>query len=88
MQNGTPRGHAQAGNLAGIGRPTRALLEKLGRKPREARNLAAMMDDFTATDALARLLTEAIEKHQKTDGRVDMKDVAQHVLAEMKRHPR
>jgi hypothetical protein len=42
--------------------------------------------DNSPVGSLAKLMTEAMEIHQKPDGRIDMKDVAQHVLEEMARH--
>lgn len=53
-----------------------------------AKRLSQIMDDTVAVDALARLLTEAIEKKTTKDGRIDMRDVAAHVLSEMKGNPR
>lgn len=79
-----------SGNLRGVARPTRKLRARL--EMIHGRGFVERMDrvveDETAIDALARLLTEAIEKNQTRDGRVDMKDVAAHVLAEMRRNPR
>lgn len=48
--------------------------------------LEQALDEETAVDAFARLLTEAMEKNQTKDGRIDMRDVAAHVLGEMKRN--
>lgn len=78
------------GDLRGVARPTkklRARLEILHGKGFVER-MDRIVEDTTAIDALARLLTEAVEKNTTKDGRVDMKDVAAFVLAEMKRHPR
>lgn len=78
------------GNLRGIARPTRKLKARL--EMLHGKNFVERMDriveDTTAIDALACLLTEAMEKNMTKDGRVDMKDVAAHVLAEMKRNQR
>jgi hypothetical protein len=56
--------------------------------PQSVARLDRILEDETAIDALSRLLTEAIEKRQAKDGRIDMRDVAAHVLAEMKRNPK
>lgn len=78
------------GNIRGVARPTRKLRAQLetlyGKKCVE--RMDQIVEDVTAIDAFARLLTEAMEKKMTKDGRVDMKDVAAYVLAEMKRHPR
>lgn len=66
-------------------RPTkrlRAMLGTLG-TPRE---IKAAIEDSVAVDALARLLTEQIERNTKPGGRVDMLDVAAAVLAELGRN--
>lgn len=76
--------------LRGIARPTRKLKAQLemlhGR--RFVERMDRVVEDATAIDALARVLTEAMERNLSKDGRVDMRDVAAHVLAEMKRHQR
>jgi len=76
------------GNLRGIARPTRKLQHQL--EIIHGRGFVSRMDrvveDVGAIDALSRLLTLAIEKNTTKDGRVDMKDVAAFVLAEMKRN--
>jgi hypothetical protein len=81
---------AGPGNLRGVARPTRKLRARLemihGRGFVE--RMDRVMEDEAAIDAFSRLLTEAVEKNTSKDGRVDMKDVAAFVLAEMKRHPR
>lgn len=48
-------------------------------------SIASRIDDATAVGAFARLLTEAIDK-RAPDGRGDWRDVAAHVLVEMKGH--
>ena len=47
-----------------------------------------IMEDEVAVNALAGLLTRAIESCQAKDGRLDMRDVAAYVLREMKRNQR
>lgn len=81
---------ALIGNLAGVARPTRKMRRQMSLMHGHAtvERLDRIVEDVTAIDALARLLTEAMEKCQTKDGRVDMKDVAAHVLGEMKRHQR
>jgi hypothetical protein len=76
--------------LRGIARPSRRLTGQIGRLygPKAVERFDQIMDDVVAVDALARLLTEAIERNTTKDGRIDMKDVASHVLGEMKRHPK
>ena len=76
--------------LRGIARPSPRLVGQIGRiyGPRAVGQFTQIMDDVVAVDALARLLTEAIERNTTKDGRIDMKDVAAHVLGEMKRHPK
>lgn len=53
--------------------------------PGAAVRLDRIMEDEVAVDALARLLTEQIEKNTTKDGRVDMRDVAAGVLLHMRR---
>ncbi|HYV99695.1 MAG TPA: hypothetical protein VE967_19705 [Gemmatimonadaceae bacterium] len=78
------------GVLSGVARPTPGLRQRMrllyGKSAVE--RLDQIVEDTTAIDALSRLLTEAMEKCQTKDGRVDMKDVAAFVLGEMKRHPK
>ena len=78
------------GNLRGVARPTRKIKAQLeiihGRGFVE--RMDRILEDETAIDALARLLTEAIETRQTKDGRIDMRDVAAHVLAEMRKNPK
>ena len=51
--------------------------------------LPAVIDDEKAVHAFACLLTEAIETRQQPGtGKLDMNDVAAHVIAEMRRHPK
>ncbi len=47
-----------------------------------------VLANATAIDSLARLLTEAIETRRSKDGRIDMRDVAAHVLAQMAHNQR
>lgn len=77
------------GELRGVARPSPALRRRLGiinavGAHALPHSVEGIINNSIAVDALARLLTEAIEKNQRTDGRVDMKDVAAHVLAEMR----
>lgn len=76
--------------LSGIARPTRALRNRIGKlySPGETREITAMMDDFVAVDALARLLTEGIDKVTTKDGRLDTKDLAAFVLRHMRKDGR
>lgn len=81
---------ALPGSLSGVARPTEKMRRQMRmmRGPRAAAQLDQILEDTVAIDALARLLTEALEKCQTKDGRVDMRDVAVHVLREMRRHPK
>lgn len=76
--------------LSGHARPSAALRRSLGIMygPGAQKKLEEALDAETAVDALARLMTEAMEKNQTKDGRIDMRDVAAHVLKEMKRNQR
>jgi len=79
------------GQLAGVARPTRrfrAMMALAGNDMRGVASLESALDGVEAIDALAKLLTEAMNAKVTADGRVDMRDVAAHVLGEMKRHPR
>jgi len=73
------------GGLCGVARPTMALRKKLGllgaRDLPMERQIEAVVNNAVAVDALAALLTKTIERHQKPDGGVCMKDVAADVLA-------
>lgn len=73
------------GELRGHARPTAALRRRLGILGLRNSSIERILDEETGVDALSRLLTEAMQKSQTKDGRVDMKDVAAFVLAEMKR---
>lgn len=55
---------------------------------RKVSDVDKMIDDLVGVDALAQLMTEAIETTQAKDGRVDMRDAAAYVLARMKESPR
>lgn len=74
--------------IAGVAHPTASMRRRMGivRALGGGPNAAAMIAGSEAVDALARLLTEAIETRQTKDGRIDMRDVAAHVLAEMQRN--
>jgi len=74
--------------LSGVAHPTRKMraLLKLARDDVNPRLLDGVVEDSVAIDSFARLLTEAMEKCQTKDGRVDMKDVAAFVLGEMRKH--
>lgn len=84
MRNGT------VVNISGIAQPTdkvRRAAEIL-HGPRVAARMDQVMDDEIAVRALAGILTRAMETQQSKDGRIDMRDVAAYVLAEMRRHPK
>ena len=68
-----------------IAQPTRATKALLGTLDPK---MKALVDRSEAVDALAKLLTEAIETRTAKDGRIDMRDVASHVLTELGRHPK
>lgn len=80
----------RVGNLSGIARPTRKMRRQMAAMygERAVVRFDKVLDDEVAIDAFSRLLTEAMEKCQTKDGRVDMRDVAVHVLREMKRNPK
>ena len=63
----------------------RARLTSLGLAP-NAQAIGAVMEDIVTVDALARVLTEAIDASVTKDGRLDTKDVAAFVLRRMKEH--
>lgn len=65
----------------------RARLTSLGLVP-NAQTIGRVMEDIVAVDALARILTEAIDASTTKDGRLDTKDVAAFVLRRMKEHQR
>ena len=71
--------------ITGHARPTAALRARLA-VPAIDPATKRLVEREDAIDALSRLLTEAIETRQAKDGRIDMRDVAAHVLAEMGRH--
>lgn len=78
------------GNLRGIARPTRRLkaqLEVLHGKHFVER-MDRVVEDVITIDALAKVLDQAMEKSVTKDGRMDLRDVAAYVLAEMKRMQR
>ena len=50
--------------------------------------IGQIMDDEVAVNALAQLIEQAIVARQTKDGRIDWRDVAAHVLAVMRRHPK
>ncbi len=47
-------------------------------------SVEAALDDFVSVDALARLLTEGIDKVTTKDGRLDTKELAAFVLRHMR----
>jgi len=58
------------------------------RRPNAPATMTAIIDDATAVTAFARLLTEAIERTQGRDGRLDMESVAGFVVRRMREHTR
>ena len=77
------------GVLAGIARPSDALLGRLSLvTDRREMPLSTALNADLAIDALARLITEALGKHTTADGRIDMRDIAAHCLMEMGQHQR
>jgi hypothetical protein len=56
--------------------------------PQRSGAVEGLVNDATAITGLARVLTEAIETRQAADGSLDLKQVAAHVLAEMRAHQR
>lgn len=76
------------GNLHGTAYPsarTRSATMLLHGGPVGESPDTVLLDD-AAIDNFARLLTKAIETRTTQDGRTDMRDVAAHVLAEMRNH--
>ncbi len=66
-----------------------AIMARMGMSGNHSVSVKQMIDDSTNVTAFARLLTEAIEMQQDAGtGDLDMKNVAAHVLAEMRRHQR
>lgn len=66
----------------------RRMLGQLGVDPREQRNIAAMLDDVVAVDALAQLLDEGMGVVVAKDGRLDTKDLAAFLLRRIREHQR
>ncbi len=54
-----------------------------GRPANPGAGVVAVLDDLVKVEALACLLTEAIERNQTTDGRLDEREVAAYVLRHM-----
>lgn len=75
--------------IQGHAKPTSALRTMLGKSaaPIDPR-MKALVEREDAIHGLAALLTQAMETCQTSDGRVDMKDVAAHVLTVMGRNQR
>jgi len=71
--------------ISGVAFPSTTVRARFGLRtgvPLSAKTLQTIMAEETAVDALSRLLTEAMQKCQTKDGRVDMRDVAHFVLKE------
>lgn len=73
--------------MSAVLRPSPAIRRRLGLVGYGpgAVSVRQVVEDSIAVDALARLITEGIERHTTADGRIDTRDVAAHVLAEMGR---
>jgi len=70
--------------ISGVAHATSSLRQQLGMVlPSPEVPLPVAMAADLAIDGLARLLTSAIETCTTTDGRLDMRDVAGHVLVAM-----
>lgn len=75
------------GILEGHALPSDALRRRIGQLYPGAKGeveVQRMLDDLVGVDALARLLTEGIDKTLTTDGRLDTKELAAFVLRAMR----
>lgn len=70
------------GTLSGIARPTGRAAAIL-RRGHSMAELMAMVEHENAIDALARILDVGFEKGLSSDGRLDLREVAAHVLKEV-----
>lgn len=78
-------------SVGGVARPAPAFRRRLGilgvlggltgRHPGE---VDLMLDDEAAVSALAKVLDEAMARSVSKDGRLDLKDMAAHVLRKMR----
>lgn len=83
-------GHARIVNISGVAHATpmaKALAKKLGHRETRLLTAGGFMDGVIARDMLARFLTRGIELNQSSDGRLDLRGLADHVLRAMKRPP-
>jgi hypothetical protein len=64
-------------------RATQRDLERLGRDPRSAANMAATLDALQSVDALANLLDQALVHATNGAGRLDLKEAAAFILRRM-----
>lgn len=73
-------------NISGHARPSDALRRQLGivHGPGTVARLDALMSDADAIDKLAQVIDVALLKGQAADGRIDLRVVAAHVIAELK----
>lgn len=80
---------APVGTFSSVLTPSRRMREAFGAFRRETGipdMVERSINASTAVDSLARLLTEAIDTNTTPEGRIDMREVAAHVLAELARH--
>jgi len=77
-------------NISGRAKPTRRMraLATILHGDKFARSVDSMIDDAVAIDALAGAIDRALTESVTSDGRVDLKKAAAHILGEIKRAQR
>jgi hypothetical protein len=82
-----------SGNLHAIVRPGASMRTAIGilnaqRPKEEVLRLERILEDTASIEGLATLLTQGIEHVTTKDGRLDTRDLAAFVLAEMRKYPK
>lgn len=81
---------ARAGGMSATCYPTKRLRALAFAKhgPGMAASIYSMVQDAEAVAALAKILDQAMTECTSTDGRLDLKDVAAHVITHMRENQR
>jgi hypothetical protein len=76
--------------ISGVAKPSKRMLRIATalHGDKFCRSIGAMLNDAKAVDILAGVLDRALMAGLKSDGRIDLREAALHVIQELRRHQR